>query len=123
MPRTSVSRVTGIARSRPTRRSSSPKPRTVSMSRLAIRRPGPSALHAALVAMVLAFISLPAAAQTITTQEHAFRVVRVAEGLEHPWGLAFLPDGRMLVTERPGRLRVVGRDGNLDPQAISGLPP
>ena len=46
----------------------------------------------------------------------------VAKGLDHPWGMAFLPDGGMLVTERPGRLRLV-RNGVLDPQAIEGLPP
>jgi aldose sugar dehydrogenase len=49
------------------------------------------------------------------------RQVDVAQGLDHPWGLAFLPDGRMLVTERPGRLRAVGRSGELsDP--LAGLP-
>ena len=41
------------------------------------------------------------------------RAETIARGLEHPWGLAFLPDGRMLVTERPGRLRIVDRDGRL----------
>ena len=41
----------------------------------------------------------------------AFDVVTVAEGLQNPWGMAFLPDGRMLVTERPGRLRVVSANG------------
>lgn len=51
-----------------------------------------------------------------------FRVVTVSEGLEYPWGLAFLPDGRMLVTERPGRLRLIGRDGKLDPRPIAGVP-
>ena len=45
----------------------------------------------------------------------------MTKGLSHPWAIAFLPDGGMLVTERPGRLRIV-RDGVLDPQAISGVP-
>ncbi len=47
----------------------------------------------------------------------------LAGGLEHPWSLAFLPDGRMLVTERPGRLRVLEADGRLDPRPVEGLPP
>lgn len=51
----------------------------------------------------------------------AFDVVTVAEGLEHPWALEFLPSGRMLVTERPGRLRVVTADGKLS-APVSGLP-
>ena len=66
-------------------------------------------------------VPLAAVAQTIRSEEHAFRVVTVVEGLEHPWSLAFLPDGSMLVTERPGRLRVV-RGGKLEPQPVSGLP-
>ncbi|HEU5296905.1 MAG TPA: PQQ-dependent sugar dehydrogenase, partial [Burkholderiaceae bacterium] len=47
--------------------------------------------------------------------------VTVAQGLVNPWSLAFLPDGRMLVTEKPGRLRIVDANGTLGP-AISGLP-
>jgi glucose/arabinose dehydrogenase len=50
-----------------------------------------------------------------------FDVRTVARGLEHPWSMAFLPDGAMLVTERPGRLRMVGADGTLS-QPIAGLP-
>ena len=51
----------------------------------------------------------------------AFDVVTVAGGLEHPWALAFLPSGKMLVTERPGRLRVVSPDGTLS-APVAGLP-
>ena len=45
----------------------------------------------------------------------------VASGLVNPWALEFLPDGRMLVTERPGRLRIVGKDGTLSPP-VTGVP-
>ena len=48
-------------------------------------------------------------------------VKTIAKGLEHPWSLAFLPDKRMLVTERPGRLRVVGPDGRLS-EPLTGVP-
>jgi glucose/arabinose dehydrogenase len=56
-----------------------------------------------------------------TAEQHKIRVVVVTKGLSHPWALAFLPDRSMLITERPGRLRVV-RDGKLDPQPIAGIP-
>ena len=55
-----------------------------------------------------------------TAEQHRIRVSVVAR-LSHPWAIAFLPDGGMLITERPGRLRIV-RDGVLDPQPISGVP-
>lgn len=72
-----------------------------------------------------AFLLLTAAARSpeiIKTQEHDLRIAEIATGLEHPWGLAFLPDGRMLVTERPGRLRVI-KDGRLAAEPVAGLPP
>lgn len=50
-----------------------------------------------------------------------FTVKTVAEGLDHPWGMAFLPTGEILVTERAGRLRIV-RDGKLDPTPVAGAP-
>ncbi|HEY7448688.1 MAG TPA: PQQ-dependent sugar dehydrogenase [Vicinamibacterales bacterium] len=53
----------------------------------------------------------------------AFDVVTVSEGLVNPWGMAFLPDGKMLVTERPGRLRVVSADGKQLSEPVVGLPP
>ena len=51
----------------------------------------------------------------------AIHVETVARGLEHPWGLAFLPGGRMLVTERPGRLRIAEQNGQLSPP-FAGVP-
>jgi glucose/arabinose dehydrogenase len=57
----------------------------------------------------------------LKTETGPVHVSVVARGLDHPWGLAFLPDGAMLVTERVGRLRVI-RDGRLDPRPVAGLP-
>ncbi len=51
----------------------------------------------------------------------SFKITTIAQGLEYPWGMAFLPDGRFLVSEREGRLRLVGDDG-LDDEPITGLP-
>ena len=56
-----------------------------------------------------------------TAEQHRIRVSVVTDGLEHPWAIAFLPGGGMLITERDGRLRIV-RDGVLDPRDISGVP-
>src|SRR5947207_1081820 len=70
---------------------------------------------------LVAFLVLPVCAQTVKTEEHAFRVVKLVDFLEHPWSLAFLPDGRMLVTERPGRLRVI-QNGVLEKKPVEGLP-
>lgn len=61
------------------------------------------------------------AASTLTLAQD-YRIETVTAGLEHPWSLAFLPDGRMLVTERVGRLRLLGKDGSLDPEPVAGLP-
>ncbi|GIZ53042.1 PQQ-dependent sugar dehydrogenase [Noviherbaspirillum aridicola] len=63
---------------------------------------------------VSALISLPAAAQSV-------RPEILTSQLEHPWGLAFIGDGRMLVTERPGRMRTVSADGKLG-EPLEGLP-
>jgi glucose/arabinose dehydrogenase len=66
----------------------------------------------------------PASAVSSATRPsafHEYRVVTVVEGLLNPWSMAFLPNGDMLVTERPGRLRIV-RGGKLLPEPVAGLP-
>ncbi len=59
---------------------------------------------------------------TTTATETDLRRTVLVRGLEHPWSLAWLPNGDLLITERPGRLRLV-RQGVLDPRPIAGLPP
>jgi glucose/arabinose dehydrogenase len=56
-----------------------------------------------------------------TAEQHKIRVTVVTTGLVHPWAVAFLPDGTMLITERPGRIRLV-RNGVLDPKPIANVP-
>jgi glucose/arabinose dehydrogenase len=62
-----------------------------------------------------------ASAQTFSSEQHEFRVATVTRGLVHPWSLAFLPNGDMLVTERVGRLRII-RNGELRPMPVAGVP-
>ena len=57
-----------------------------------------------------------------TAEQHKIKVSIVAGGLANPWSLAWLPNGDMLITERPGRLRLLHKDGTLDPTPISGVP-
>jgi aldose sugar dehydrogenase len=65
--------------------------------------------------------AFPTAPQEIELVGTRIRVVPVAGGLANPWSIAFLPNGDMLVTERPGRLRIV-RNGQLDPTPVGGVP-
>ena len=58
----------------------------------------------------------------IRSEKQSFRVVTLLKGLENPWSVAFLPDGRMLITEKAGRLRLVSQDFKLDPKPLDGLP-
>jgi glucose/arabinose dehydrogenase len=81
---------------------------------------GPRRLPGARLVIAAAALLMTACAgeaQTVAVDSQAgpIRVDVVARGLAHPWGLAFLHDGRMLVTERPGRLRVVARNGAVSP--------
>ncbi len=66
-------------------------------------------------------LPVPPAELIVRSERHVFRLETWVDGLQAPWGLAFLPDGKLLVTERPGRLRVIA-NGKLDPTPIGGLP-
>jgi glucose/arabinose dehydrogenase len=70
---------------------------------------------------LLAAAAMPSVTRSQAASPAAIAPARIASGLEHPWSLAFLPDGTMLVTERPGRLRRVFPDGRLS-APITGVP-
>jgi glucose/arabinose dehydrogenase len=78
--------------------------------------------RALLSAALSASIALPAMAEsrTLKTEEVEVRADIVADGLEHPWGLDFLPDGDVIVTERPGRIRILSNGELSDP--VEGVP-
>ncbi len=81
-------------------------------------------IHRLLPLAFAALLPLSAWAQegeVVRSERASFRLTTFATGLERPWGAALLPDGRLLVTERPGRLRIVGRDGSLSPP-LPGVP-
>ena len=61
------------------------------------------------------------AAETFDTQHGKIKVETVAEGMSSPWGIDFLPDGRMIVTEKAGYLRIVDKNGNRS-EALPGVP-
>jgi aldose sugar dehydrogenase len=81
-------------------------------------RIGFSAMAFALVAVWTVAVS---GSTSFTSALHDYRVVTVADGLVQPWSIAFLPGGDALITERPGRLRIL-RNGKLLPQAVEGMP-
>jgi glucose/arabinose dehydrogenase len=74
-----------------------------------------------MAAGLLLACSAPSDTQVFPSSAGNILVETFAKGLDHPWALAFLPDGRILVTERPGRMRIVGKDGNISP-AFAGVP-
>jgi glucose/arabinose dehydrogenase len=74
-----------------------------------------------LLAAALAFLTAGAQAETFKSSAGPIAVTTVAANLSHPWSLAFLPDGRMLVTERRGDMRIVGKDGKTS-APLAGVP-
>ncbi len=76
-----------------------------------------------LILPVLVFFGFvaPAGGQSFSSELYHLRAVTIAQGLKFPWSMAWLPDGRMLVTEKPGRLRIVSRSGKISPP-VKGLP-
>ena len=78
--------------------------------------------HFVIIACVFCDAVSAADSQVLVSEKTNVRVTELASDLEHPWDLAFLPNGAMLITERPGRLRYF-HQGELSPRLVKGLPP
>ncbi|MGZ8203844.1 MAG: PQQ-dependent sugar dehydrogenase, partial [Burkholderiales bacterium] len=76
----------------------------------------------AIVLLIATAAVFPAERRAQRSENHDFAVQTLVSGLQHPWSIAWLPDGRMLVTERAGRLRIVSADFKLDRNPVEGLP-
>jgi glucose/arabinose dehydrogenase len=77
-----------------------------------------------LLSSIAAAVAAPAVTRAqgvLRSSKASYRLVTLTKGLEQPWGMAFLPDGRLLITERPGRLRVFA-NGRLEPTPLAGIP-
>ncbi|MCE2745083.1 MAG: PQQ-dependent sugar dehydrogenase [Burkholderiales bacterium] len=78
-------------------------------------------LTPALLALLIAGIALPSG-QAVAQSDKSYKIETFADGLNSPWSMAFLPDGRALITEKPGQLRLVGADGKLVKNPLTGVP-
>ncbi len=79
------------------------------------------ALHAIALLLTLTLAGVGSAdTRVLRTEYQPINLERIADGLEHPWAIDFLPDGRLLVTERPGRLNIIGPDASKT--TVSGTP-
>jgi glucose/arabinose dehydrogenase len=95
--------------------------RTASEPNTYFRRLWLGALAGALAVIAFVVAHVSAFSTTMHTEAAKLDVTTFAKGLEHPWGMAFLPDGRILVTERPGRVRLVAADGTVS-EPLQGVP-
>ncbi len=78
---------------------------------------------AALIGTTAAAVAeVPSPVKTIRTEAGNIQVSEVTGGLENPWAIAFLPDGRILVTEKKGKLRLISADGELQKEPVEGTP-